>query len=102
MPGFLIFGTIFLAEIPDKTSLMTITLMGRLPVRLVWGGAALALIAQTVLALTAGRLLAFVPKLPLTIIEVLLLLGFAVWLWRESNESPAAEQKDAERIAARA
>ena len=101
MPFLLIFGTIFLAEIPDKTSLMTITLIGRLPLRIVWGGAALALVAQTVLALTAGRLLALLPKAPLTIVEVVLLLGFAVWLWRESSESQEDQKKDAARLAAR-
>lgn len=90
MPAFLIFGTIFLAELPDKTSIMTLAFLGRYPLVVVWVGAALALIAQTIIGLTAGRLLALVPRTPLTILEVLLLLGFSVWLWRESNE-PAAK-----------
>jgi putative Ca2+/H+ antiporter (TMEM165/GDT1 family) len=101
MPGLVIFGTIFLAELPDKTSVMTLALLGRLPLRIVWGGAALALVAQTIIALTAGRLLAFVPKTPLTVVEVCLLLGFAIWLWRESNEPAPERGFDTARLRAR-
>ncbi len=90
----LIFASLYLAELPDKTSVATLALLRRHKPLLVWMGAGLALIAQTVLALVAGRLLSLVPRRPLTWVEVLFFLGFAVWLWRNSggrDDSPLQE-----------
>lgn len=81
------FASLYLAELPDKTSVATLALLRRHKPMLVWMGAGLAFIAQTVLALLAGRLLSFVPRRPLTWVEVLFFFGFAVWLWRNSGDT---------------
>ena len=91
MIWLLMFVSLYAAELPDKTSLVTLALVGRHRGVLVWAGASSALIIQTVVALTAGRLLALVPKRPLVWVEVLLFLGFAIWMWHEAAESEAPE-----------
>lgn len=87
MSWTLMFFSLYLAELPDKTSLATLALLRRHRALFVWIGAGLALILQTVIALTAGRLLSLVPKGPLSWLEILLFFGFAGWLWKESNEN---------------
>ncbi len=87
MIWLLMFFSLYAAELPDKTSLVTLALLGRHRGALVWAGASAALVVQTVVALTAGRLLALVPKRPLVWVEVILFLGFAVWMWHEASES---------------
>ncbi len=94
------FFSLYLAELPDKTSLATLALLRRHRALWVWLGSASALVAQTVLALTAGRLLALVPQRPLTWLEILLFLGFAIWLWKESGEEDEAPES-APRVASR-
>jgi putative Ca2+/H+ antiporter (TMEM165/GDT1 family) len=87
MIWLLMFLSLYAAELPDKTSLVTLALVGRHRGVLVWAGASTALIVQTVVALTAGRLLALVPKRPLVWVEVILFLGFAVWMWHEASDA---------------
>jgi putative Ca2+/H+ antiporter (TMEM165/GDT1 family) len=81
------FGTIFVAELPDKTMLATIVLAARFKRPLaVWIGAALALTAQMVIAVVAGRLLDLLPDRPVkAAVAVLFAIG-AVVLWRSSDE----------------
>lgn len=82
-----IFGTVFLAELPDKTSLATMTLGSRYRALPVWIGGSLALLTQTVLALIAGRLLGLMPHPILKAIEVILFWVFAVWMLKRGPES---------------
>lgn len=82
----LIFASIFLAELPDKTSLATISLATKHNFWRIWLGASLALASQTLLAILAGRLLANLPKAPLHLLEAILFMGFALWMWKESQE----------------
>jgi Ca2+/H+ antiporter, TMEM165/GDT1 family len=81
------FGTIFVAELPDKTMLATIVLSARFkrPVA-VWIGAALALTAQMVIAVVAGRLLDLLPDRPVKAAVAILFATGAVVLWRSSDE----------------
>lgn len=81
-----IFGTVFLAELPDKTSLATMTLGSRYRALPVWIGGSLALLAQTVIALVAGRLLGLMPHPILKIIEVTLFWVFALWMLKRDPE----------------
>jgi len=89
---FLIFVSMFLVELPDKTSIATLSLVSRHKASSVWMGSAAAMVAQTILAVSAGRLLSQVPKTPLRWLEIVLFMAFAMWLWRESKEP---EEQDA-------
>ena len=81
------FGTIFVAELPDKTMLATIVLSARFKRPLaVWIGAALALTAQMVIAVVAGRLLDLLPDRPVKAAVAVLFATGAVVLWRSSDE----------------
>ena len=81
------FATVFVAELPDKTMLATIVLSARFKRPLaVWVGAALALTAQMVIAVVAGRLLDLLPDRPVkAAVAVLFAIG-AVVLWRSSDD----------------
>jgi Ca2+/H+ antiporter, TMEM165/GDT1 family len=87
------FGTIFVAELPDKTMLATIVLSARFKRPLaVWVGAALALTAQMVIAVVAGRLLDLLPDRPVKAAVAVLFATGAVVLWRSSDD--LAEEAD--------
>ncbi len=98
MTWILIFVSMYLVELPDKTSLATLALVSRYDGRMVAIGSALAMVTQTMLAILAGRLLNEIPQDPLRWIEVGLFAMFALWLWRESfkkgiEEGPSANQR---------
>ncbi len=91
----LIFGTVFLSELPDKTSLAAMTLSSRYRALPVWVGASLALLAQTVIALIAGSLLGLMPHPVLKIVEVILFWAFALWMLKPESDEKVS---DASRI----
>lgn len=82
----LIFGTVFLAELPDKTSLAAMALGSRYQALPVWVGGSLALLVQTVIALGAGRLMGLMPGSILKWIEVILFWAFALWMFKRGTE----------------
>lgn len=82
-----IFVTLFFAELPDKTSLVSLSLLARHRPFIVWSGASLALTVQTALALVGGDLLSLIPRLPLMLVESLMFVILGAWLWRESHHS---------------
>lgn len=82
------FGTIFVAELPDKTMLATIVLAARFKRPfVVWVGAAIALTAQMFIAVVAGRVLELLPDRPVRIAVAILFGVGAVVLWRTSDET---------------
>ena len=84
-----VFGVIFVAELPDKTAfaaLMLATKYRPLPVFL---GAALALTAQSVVAVGAGGLISLLPARPVHVGAGILFLVFAVLMWRRKQEEEA-------------
>jgi putative Ca2+/H+ antiporter (TMEM165/GDT1 family) len=85
------FLSVFLAELPDKTSLLVMSLAPRRK-RLVWAAASAALVAQTALAVAAGQVLTRMNPTAVRIAEAALLLGFAAWL----GVRPAAADDEAE------
>ena len=95
------FLSIFLAELPDKTSILVMTLAPRQK-RLVWLAASAALSLQAALAVAAGRLLAAWASPWVHVAEVLLLLGFAAWLWFRPPDEDDEDDEDDEAAAARA
>jgi putative Ca2+/H+ antiporter (TMEM165/GDT1 family) len=76
----LFFGSLFAAELPDKTSIVVMTLAARGPLR-VWVGAALGLVAQAAIAVAAGALLARVggPWLHWGEAAVFVVFGLVMW-----------------------
>jgi Ca2+/H+ antiporter, TMEM165/GDT1 family len=81
------FGTIFVAELPDKTMLATIVLAARFKRPFaVWAGAAIALTAQMVIAVVAGRLLELLPNWPVRLAAAVLFAVGAIVLWRSSDD----------------
>jgi Ca2+/H+ antiporter, TMEM165/GDT1 family len=81
------FGTIFVAELPDKTMLATIVLAARFKRPFaVWAGAAIALTAQMVIAVVAGRLLDLLPNWPVRLAAAVLFAVGAIVLWRSSDD----------------
>lgn len=79
------FGLIFVAELPDKTAVASLVLGTKYPARWVFSGVAAAFAVHVVLAVTAGSLVALLPRRPVeAVVGVLFLLG-AVLLWREAR-----------------
>ena len=70
-----VFGTIFLVELPDKTFIATLVMSTRWRPLLVWVGVSLAFLVQTAVAVLAGGLIS---RLPRTLVEVVACLMFLV------------------------
>jgi len=86
-------------ELPDKTFVATLVLATRYRPLLVWLGVGAAFGVQTLVAVTAGGLLARLPHRPITAVAALLFLAGAVLLWRgasHADEHEAAAEKQFE------
>jgi putative Ca2+/H+ antiporter (TMEM165/GDT1 family) len=84
------FAVIFLAELPDKTSMATLILAtGRHPFA-VFIGVAAAFVIQSVIAVACGSLITLLPQDIVRMSAGALFLVFAVLMWRRK-----AEQEDA-------
>ena len=70
----IVFGAIFLVELPDKTFIATLVLATRFRPLYVWIGVSLAFLVQTAVAVTVGGLLAQLPKRPVEIFAALMFL----------------------------
>lgn len=80
------FALLFLAELGDKTQLMTITLAHRYPPRPVLAGAFLAFFVLNLLAVLAGAALyRYLPQQVVLVAAGLLFLFFAWRSWREAE-----------------
>jgi putative Ca2+/H+ antiporter (TMEM165/GDT1 family) len=77
----LVFGLIFLAELPDKTALASLVLGTRYRPVYVWAGAAAAFLVHVTLAVVLGSLLTLLPhRLLEAIVGVLFLVGAVLLL----------------------
>jgi Ca2+/H+ antiporter, TMEM165/GDT1 family len=77
----LVFGLIFLAELPDKTALASLVLGTRYRPLYVWAGAAAAFLVHVTLAVALGSLLTLLPhRLLEAIVGVLFLVGAVLLL----------------------
>jgi Ca2+/H+ antiporter, TMEM165/GDT1 family len=86
------FGVVFIAEIGDKTEIVTLALVTRFGAASVLTGVALASLVINAAAVAAGNVIA--ETIPTSVVAVaagLVFLAFAVWEWR-SDEEP--EQVD--------
>ncbi|MET8950898.1 TMEM165/GDT1 family protein [Streptomyces sp. NPDC004393] len=83
----LVFGVIFLAELPDKTALAGLVLGTRYRASYVFVGVAAAFLVHVVLAVAAGSLLTLLPQqIVHGITGVLFLGGAAVLLLRKGDD----------------
>ncbi len=90
-----VFGVIFLAELPDKTALAGLLLGTRFRASYVFAGVAAAFVLHVVLAVAAGSVLTLLPQRPLQAVVGLLFLGGAVLVLIESRKQ-GAEDDEAE------
>jgi putative Ca2+/H+ antiporter (TMEM165/GDT1 family) len=88
----LVFGVIFIAELPDKSMFASLALSSRYRKSYVWLGAATAFLLHVIIAVTAGHFLTLIPKRILDfIIGGLFLLG-ALLLFFGKDEDASEEQ----------
>ncbi|MEW1642016.1 MULTISPECIES: TMEM165/GDT1 family protein [unclassified Streptomyces] len=83
----LVFGVVFLAELPDKTALAGLVLGTRYRASYVFAGVAAAFLLHVVLAVAAGSVLTLLPQqLVAAVTGVLFLGGAAVLLFKKSDD----------------
>ncbi|MEV0372023.1 TMEM165/GDT1 family protein [Streptomyces sp. NPDC050636] len=82
-----VFGVVFLAELPDKTALAGLMLGTRYRASYVFAGVAAAFLVHVALAIAAGSVLTLLPhRLVQTVVGVLFLAGAAVLLFRKDGD----------------
>jgi len=82
----LVFGVVFLAELPDKTALAGLVLGTRYRASYVFAGVAAAFLLHVVLAVAAGSVLTLLPqRIVHALTGVLFLAGAAVLLLRKGD-----------------
>jgi putative Ca2+/H+ antiporter (TMEM165/GDT1 family) len=82
-----VFGVVFLAELPDKTALAGLMLGTRYRASYVFAGVAAAFVVHVVLAVAAGSVLTLLPhRIVQAVVGVLFLAGAAVLLWKKDDE----------------
>jgi putative Ca2+/H+ antiporter (TMEM165/GDT1 family) len=91
-----VFGTIFLVELPDKTFIATLVLSTRFRPLLVWVGVAAAFLLQTLVAVLVGGLLAQLPRTPVQVVAALMFLVGGVLLLRGAGRADEEEKETEE------
>lgn len=82
-----VFGVVFLAELPDKTALAGLMLGTRYRASYVFAGVAAAFAVHVILAIAAGSVLGLLPhRLVQAIVGVLFLAGAAMLLLKKDDE----------------
>jgi putative Ca2+/H+ antiporter (TMEM165/GDT1 family) len=97
--GFLVaFGTVFIAELPDKTMVASLVLTTRYRRPLaVWVGVAAAFVLHVVLAVSIGSLLRELPDTPVKLgVGTLFLIGGLVLLRGDGDDADADDAITAE------
>ena len=92
----IVFGLIFVVELPDKTFIATLVLSTRFRPLLVWVGVALAFLVQTAVAVTLGGLLAKLPRTPVEVVAALLFLVGGILLLRGASHADEDEAETEE------
>ena len=100
MPGWLtlfatIFAIVFLVELPDKTALATVVLATRHRPLPVFCGVALAFVIQSLVAVFAGSVIAFLPhQLVRTGAGLLFIVMALVVIWRTRRRGRQSEEDE--------
>ncbi|MCL2541920.1 MAG: TMEM165/GDT1 family protein [Nocardioidaceae bacterium] len=90
----IVFGLIFVGELPDKTAIASLVLGARFPWRWVFAGVASAFLVHVVIAVTAGSLIRLLPHEVVEIVVAVLFLLGAVLIWREGSESEEDRERE--------
>jgi putative Ca2+/H+ antiporter (TMEM165/GDT1 family) len=98
----LTFASIFLVELPDKTFIAALVLSTRYRGLLVWIGVGLAFLVQTLLAVSVGKAVTFLPSDLVHGVAGVIFLAGAVVLLREAPKADAEEHETEEEFAAKA
>src|SRR5581483_595120 len=77
----IVFGVIFIAELPDKSMFASLVLGLRYPAPYVWSGAAAAFLAHVVIAVTAGQAFSLLPRRVVELVVAALFLAGALLLF---------------------
>jgi putative Ca2+/H+ antiporter (TMEM165/GDT1 family) len=80
-----VFGAIFVVELPDKTFIATLVLATRFRPIYVWIGVGLAFTVQTVVAVAVGHAASFLPRDAIHVLALVMFLIGAVLLFREGR-----------------
>ena len=94
----IVFGLIFVAELPDKTAVAGLVLGTRFPVRWVFAGMAAAFLTHVVIAVAAGSLLTLLPRRPVEVVVAVLFLLGAVLVWREGLQTEEDEEEEVSQV----
>ncbi|MET8947812.1 TMEM165/GDT1 family protein [Streptomyces sp. NPDC004542] len=92
----LVFGVVFLAELPDKTALAGLVLGTRYRASYVFAGVAAAFLLHVVLAVAAGSVLTLLPQRIVHAITGVLFLGGAAVLLLKKGEDEEEIRKPAD------
>ncbi|QTD98282.1 TMEM165/GDT1 family protein [Streptomyces cyanogenus] len=92
----LVFGVIFLAELPDKTALAGLVLGTRYRASYVFAGVAAAFLLHVVLAVAAGSVLTLLPRQIVHALTGVLFLGGAAMLLLKKDEGDEEVKKPAD------
>ncbi|MFF4574275.1 TMEM165/GDT1 family protein [Streptomyces sp. NPDC001410] len=92
----LVFGVIFLAELPDKTALAGLVLGTRYRASYVFAGVAAAFLLHVLLAVAAGSVLTLLPQQIVHAITGVLFLGGAAMLLMKKDEDEEEIRKPAD------
>ncbi len=89
--GLTVFGVIFVGELPDKTAVASLVLGARYRPAPVLAGVSTAFLLHVTVAVTAGGLIARLPRTPVELVTGLLFLVGAVLLLRSDPDEAMAE-----------
>ncbi|MET3961792.1 putative Ca2+/H+ antiporter (TMEM165/GDT1 family) [Marmoricola sp. OAE513] len=96
------FAAIFVVELPDKTFIAALVLSTRYPGRFVWIGVGLAFLIQTLIAVSVGRVITFLPDTAVKVVAAVIFLAGAILLFREAPKADAEEAGTEDEFAAKA
>lgn len=91
-----VFGVLFIAELPDKSMFASLVLSTRFRKSFVWLGAAAAFLVHVIIAVTAGRVMTLLPHKALELIVGLLFLIGAGLLTFGKDEDESDERRKLE------
>lgn len=97
-----VFGTIFLVELPDKTFIAALVLSTRYRPLAVWVGVGTAFLVQTLIAVTVGKAVTYLPDDVVRGVAAAIFLAGAVILFREAPKADLEEAEAEEEYAAKA